>query len=189
MEKKLQTKLDQKKFAKLFEQAAGEEIASLRSANIKQYDLGLGRRQAVLYPEAVHYQEENGEWTEIDNTLVMDTDVYGRAVLRAKASPLKTQLAAYADSGALVRLESKGRVLMWSFEQPAAAVTRGCNPARRSAANAWLHRRKRTPSLWAAPLKACWPPTLPSWKPRRNSAAMCWKKNPPWRPTQTCYRA
>ena len=123
MEKKiLQAKLDQKKFAKLFEQAAGEEIASLRSANIKQYDLGLGRRQAVLYPEAVHYQAENGEWTEIDNTLVMDTDVYGRAVLRAKASPLKTQLAAYADSGALVRLESKGRVLMWSFDQPAAAV-------------------------------------------------------------------
>ena len=36
MEKKLQAKLDQKKFAKLFEQAAGEEIASLRSANIKQ---------------------------------------------------------------------------------------------------------------------------------------------------------
>ena len=68
MEKKLQAKLDQKKFAKLFEQAAGEEIASLRSANIKQYDLGLGRRQAVLYPEAVHYQAENGAWTEIDNT-------------------------------------------------------------------------------------------------------------------------
>ena len=83
MEKKMQAKVDQKKFAKLFEQAAGEEIASLRSANIKQYDLGLGRRQAVLYPEAVHYQAENGEWTEIDNTLVMETDVYGRAAENA----------------------------------------------------------------------------------------------------------
>ena len=178
MEKKLQAKLDQKKFARLFEQAAGEEIASLRAANIKQYDLGLGRRQAVLYPEAVHYQEENGEWTEIDNTLVTDTDVYGRAVLQAKASPLKTQLAAYADSGALVRLESRGRVLMWSFEQPAAAVT----PRVQSGA---ALRRERL----AAPLKACWPLSPRSWKPRRSSAAMCWKKNPPWRRMRTYCRA
>ena len=45
------------------------EITKQRSKYVKHYDLGHGRRQAVLYPRAVHYRDQD-EWKDIDNQLI-----------------------------------------------------------------------------------------------------------------------
>lgn len=47
----------------------GEETAR-RSKYIKHYRLSDGSYVAVQYSEPVHIQDDNGDWIEIDNTLV-----------------------------------------------------------------------------------------------------------------------
>ena len=49
------------------------EITDRRSESCKEFILDNGVRMAVVYPMAVHYQE-NGEWQEIDNTLTLNRD-------------------------------------------------------------------------------------------------------------------
>ena len=47
----------------------GRELKAKRTRSSKTYALGNGLYQAVIYPEAVHYRNENGEWEDIDHTL------------------------------------------------------------------------------------------------------------------------
>lgn len=56
-------------------QVSGDEMAALtedvskRTAQTKTYQLSDGGYAAVMYAEPVHYQNENGEWETIDNSL------------------------------------------------------------------------------------------------------------------------
>ena len=67
--------------AELSDAVAADEIAvlgedtSLREEFTKQYTLKNGAKMAVVYPNAVHY-EENGEWKDIDNLLSESTATY-----------------------------------------------------------------------------------------------------------------
>ena len=45
------------------------EIVENRTEFSKEFRLSNGQHMAVVYPEAVHY-EDNGQWKDIDNTLV-----------------------------------------------------------------------------------------------------------------------
>lgn len=45
------------------------EIVSSRDEYQKEYLLSNGQHLLTVYPTAVHYADENGEWQEIDNTL------------------------------------------------------------------------------------------------------------------------
>ena len=45
------------------------EVTENRTEFSKEYKLSNGLHMAVVYPEAVHY-EEDGQWKDIDNTLV-----------------------------------------------------------------------------------------------------------------------
>ena len=49
------------------------EVTSLREENVKHFSLGNGTYQAVVYGHPVHYQDENGVWQDIDNTLTLQT--------------------------------------------------------------------------------------------------------------------
>ena len=49
------------------------EVTSLREENVKHFSLGNGTYQAVVYGHPVHYQDENGTWQDIDNTLTLQT--------------------------------------------------------------------------------------------------------------------
>ena len=52
-----------------------EEITEKRTEYTKQFRLSNGLHMAVVYPDAVHY-EENGQWKEIDNTLTLSGEAY-----------------------------------------------------------------------------------------------------------------
>lgn len=54
-----------------------EEIKQQRTEHSKQFKLSNGLYMAAVYPDAVHYQTENG-WADIDNTLTARADgTYG----------------------------------------------------------------------------------------------------------------
>ena len=52
-----------------FDALAGREIISRREECVKHFDLGAGKRQAVMFAGPVHYRTEDGALAEIDNTL------------------------------------------------------------------------------------------------------------------------
>ena len=61
-----------------FETLKGREIVSMRQRDVKHFDLGEGRRQAIVFASPVHYKnEKTGAWEEIDNRL---SDTNGKAV-------------------------------------------------------------------------------------------------------------
>ncbi len=49
------------------------EVTSLREESVKTFQIENGNFVAAIYGEAVHYQDENGNWQEIDNSLVPTT--------------------------------------------------------------------------------------------------------------------
>ena len=91
----------------------GWEIAEKRQERIKHFNLGGGRRQAVVFAEPVHYQE-NGAWREIDNNLDR-VEENGKVYLRNRANPLRMELAA-TSAGDLVKVSSGGKTLSWRIE-------------------------------------------------------------------------
>ena len=52
------------------------EEESLRTENTKNFRLSDGTVRAVSYMGAVHYQDENGKWMDIDNSLVLNGSIY-----------------------------------------------------------------------------------------------------------------
>ena len=107
----------------LFEQAPGEEAVEKRSESVKHFRLGAGRYQAVVFPEAVHYQEDGSNaWKDIDNNLEEATNEAGHPVLRNRANALRVELSRNADSGKLAHIENGGRVLEWSLDGMPTAV-------------------------------------------------------------------
>ncbi|MBQ7761385.1 MAG: RHS repeat-associated core domain-containing protein [Clostridia bacterium] len=53
-----------------------EEEKSLRDENIKHFKLSDGSTKAVIYSQAVHYLDENGDWIDIDNALTLNGSEY-----------------------------------------------------------------------------------------------------------------
>lgn len=53
-----------------------EEITGLRESNVKHFSLSNGTNKAVLYPQPVHYMDENGNWVDINNSLTLNGNEY-----------------------------------------------------------------------------------------------------------------
>jgi hypothetical protein len=68
----------------------GEEI-SLREENVKHFLCEDGTYVAAVYAEPVHYQDETGDWQEIDNTLQAKA-VDGKTVYEPAASGLDIKI-------------------------------------------------------------------------------------------------
>ncbi len=49
------------------------EVTSLREESVKTFQKGNGNYVAAIYGEAVHYKDEDGNWQEIDNSLIPTT--------------------------------------------------------------------------------------------------------------------
>ena len=106
----------------LFDNAAGEEEISLRDENVKHFNLGANRHQAVVYAEPVHFRNSEGAWQEIDNTLEEAVTAQGRRVLRNRASRLQVEFPQRMDGGSMASITENGRTFAWRFEQEAQPV-------------------------------------------------------------------
>ena len=116
-----------KRLKALFDDAVGEEEISLRDENVKHFNLGANRHQAVVYSEPVHFRNSEGAWQEIDNTLEEAVTVQGRQVLRNRASRMQVEFPQQMDGGNMASITENGRTFAWRFEQemqPVQAVAR-----------------------------------------------------------------
>ena len=86
------------------EDVVGEDL-SMRGENVKHFRLLDGTRLAVQYDDAVHYQDTDGKWADIDNSLqlqkingqVLETEMaVGIDVLDTAME--KLQIGSYAES-------------------------------------------------------------------------------------------
>jgi len=110
------------KMSTAFESLTGREIVERRTANAKHFDLGQGRRQAVIFASPVHYKNAKGAWEEIDNRLVEKTDAKGRRRLETKAGPFRARFFEDAEGGSLASLKSGDVEFAWSY--PGASVSK-----------------------------------------------------------------
>ena len=108
---------------RLFVRAVGDEDVSKREENVKHFDLGANRYQAVVYSEPVHFREsEDGDWQEIDNTLEEAVNAQGRAVLRNRANRMHVEFPQRMDGGSMATITDGGKTFSWRFEQDAQPI-------------------------------------------------------------------
>ena len=100
-----------------FDTLKGREIVSLRQRHVKHFDLGEGRRQAIIFSSPVHYQnEKTGAWEEIDNRLTEKTEKSGRAVLKTGAGRISAAFARKAGNGPLASIRKGDVEFGWNYE-------------------------------------------------------------------------
>ena len=88
------------------------EDVSRRGEFEKHYLCSDGTFVAVTYPEAVHYQAEDGNWVDVDNEAKYNTSVQ-RYVTSNNA--FKVELASVTNTENLVTLRSNGHTLSWGL--------------------------------------------------------------------------
>ena len=94
----------QLRLERMFAQAAGKEDISRRDECVKHFNLGGNRRQAITYPQPVHYRNSEGAWEEIDNTLEEEITPRGRRILRNKSNRVKMEFPQEADGGSMASI-------------------------------------------------------------------------------------
>ena len=97
----------------------GKEQRSQRTRGSKVYRLGENAFQAVIYPDAVHYQDKKtGEWQEIDNTLVEHENKRdGRYLSNKRNGDLKVELFGALEAQ-MVRLTGADKhSIRWRLEE------------------------------------------------------------------------
>lgn len=89
------------------------ELVSSRAEYQKEFLLDTGHRMFVIYPSAVHY-EDDGKWLEIDNTLHAST-VDGEAVYTNTAGIWDVILPQSIGVGKTIEVQHNGYTLGMSF--------------------------------------------------------------------------
>ncbi|WHY01333.1 DNRLRE domain-containing protein [Neobacillus sp. DY30] len=93
-----------------------KEDTEKREENVKHFLLKDHTYEADVYPFPVHYKE-NGQWKDIDNTLVESTDSETNGpVLENKANNLKIKFAKKTNQNDLVRIKSGNYILGWNLD-------------------------------------------------------------------------
>ena len=107
----------QKNSVNLNKNIPGREVEKQRTRNTKTFSLGGGAYQMAVYPEAVHYQDAEGKWREIDNRLTEKKNHRGQRVLRNGSNKLMTEFAQKTGDAPLVNLRtSSGQTLSWQIK-------------------------------------------------------------------------
>ncbi|MDR3344775.1 MAG: DNRLRE domain-containing protein, partial [Oscillospiraceae bacterium] len=83
------------------------EETSMRTENTKHFRMSDGTYQAAMYAEPVHYQDANGTWQDIDNTLIEKT-LDGKKVLETTAGASKITLPESFAGGQKATLTNDG---------------------------------------------------------------------------------
>ena len=102
-----------------FNRLSGKEDISRRAARVKDYNLGAGRHQVVVFPHDVHYQKD-GIWQDIDNTLE-ERMVDGARMLCNRSNSLQVALPAEHANGSISVVDN-GRSISWRFAWAGDAV-------------------------------------------------------------------
>ena len=96
----------------------GKEDLQKRTRFGKSFDLSKNMHQAVLFHDPVHYlDKENGQWQEINNTLIAKTDVAGETFLTNMANDeLNVELHGSNQQAMVLLQDEKGNILSWCIK-------------------------------------------------------------------------
>lgn len=75
------------------------EEKDLREYNMKRFRMTNGSFTAVQCDEAIHFEDENGEWQDIDNTLVQDNSSLSAKKYENTSSDIKYVFEGTPDDG------------------------------------------------------------------------------------------
>ena len=103
------------------EAAIVAEDISKRDQYQKEFKLEDNTRLLVVYPEAVHY-EKNGEWEDIDNTLIASQSMNGTSVLINQANVVDMKLPQVFSAEQPISLKYKDYEISFALEGAASAV-------------------------------------------------------------------
>ena len=87
------------------------EDESRRTADTKHFIMSNGTRKAVIYGNAVHY-EENGKWQEIDNTLSYDSK---KEEYKNSKNGFKATFKKDFNAENMFSLENEGYIISWEY--------------------------------------------------------------------------
>ena len=107
------------------------EIPDKREANIKHFRMTDGSNMAVVYPAAVHF-EENGDWAEIDNQLELRDDAEGGQVYVNRRNSFGVSLPAALDKESWFGVSTGGHSLFFRLlgvQESKAAVAEEPKPS------------------------------------------------------------
>ena len=114
----------QKNSVNLNKNIPGREVEKQRTRNTKTFSLGGGAYQMAVYPEAVHYQDAEGKWREIDNRLTEKKNHRGQRVLRNGSNKLMAEFAQKTGDAPLVNLRTNsGQTLSWRVKNAVEGIT------------------------------------------------------------------
>ena len=106
-----QPKWDTTETSEIQEATIIEEVEGKREPNVKHFLLSDGTYTAAVYDEDVHILEEDGTYSEIDNSLIDDG-----SDLKAKNGKNDIKLSNNTNSSKLVKMNVGGYKLSWNFE-------------------------------------------------------------------------
>ena len=89
------------------------EDASRRGKTYKEYIMNNGLHLATVYPSAIHY-EENGEWKDIDNTLVAAISG-GKAVYQNTAGAWSIRFPQSLSSSDMIGITKDGHTVQFGM--------------------------------------------------------------------------
>lgn len=90
------------------------ELIEKRTANEKYFMYSDQSTVAAVYPNAVHYQDENGVWQDIDNRLT-ESETEGDAELGNQANAWNVKFAKKAKSNKLAKLKYGSHTIKWTL--------------------------------------------------------------------------
>ena len=99
------------------------EDKTQRERSIKYYRCEDGTYVAAIYNTPVHYQL-NGQWEDIDNTLIADSTKGGVAYYTNTANDFRVHLPAELNTNAPASVEKDGYTLSWVLQNSAAVSGR-----------------------------------------------------------------
>ena len=86
------------------------EVETMRGENEKVFRMSDGTLQAVVYDYPIHYQDDNGKWKNIDNTLKTKDDEYV-----TKHSKYDISLSKKYETGKTVEISDENYDVSWGF--------------------------------------------------------------------------
>ena len=101
----------------LVESSTTNEVVSLRQEFEKHFQNADGTITAASYATPVHYKNDDGNWIDIDNTLVeTTTDKSGNRIIENKDNPLKVKFSNKSKDKKMVSIKLDKYEINWGIE-------------------------------------------------------------------------
>ena len=92
-----------------------DEIDTLRDETTKHFYMSDGSITAAVYNNQIHYENENGEYIEIDNSLISQQSSNGDIIYTNAANSYKVVLSQQANSPKMLEYTEGDNVISWSL--------------------------------------------------------------------------